>query len=373
MRILTILLLCLSQLACSEEEAQAPKIPEVFVVIASEQPYHPSRTYNAKIQSSSDVDIEAEVSGKLIAVYFKEGDQVKKGVPLFKIDPEPYIAELERTKPDLETAITDLKIKEKYYERGKVLVAEGHISELDFDGLKARKLKAESEVESVQAALDIAQINVDRATIKAPIEGRIGRSIPAIGDLVGPDSGALTTLVGEGDMQVVFQLPERLILRVKSPDSNFSMKNIVVSLVMENGAKYAHTSRIDYFSNRVDPATGTVETRVNIPNPDDLLRPGMFVRALLSLEKPVQSLVIPQAAVQVDQLGSYVFIADSSDKVVRKNIETDDRIGENVVIINGLNTGERVILRGIQRVRPGDTVMVSDFVPGTGASEGKVQ
>lgn len=373
MRIFTLLVLSYFMLACSEQEAPTPKIPEVFVVAASEQLYHPSRTYNARVQSASDVDIKAEVSGKLVAINFEEGNEVKKGDLLFKLDSKPYDAKLSRAKSDFDTAATDLKIAKKNYERGQKIVKEGHISASDFDKLKARKLKAESQLESAQTTVNSALIEVDYTNIKAPIDGRIGRANPAIGDLLGPDYGVLTTLVGQDGMQVVFHLPERLILRLKNPDTNIQVEDIIVSIKMEDGTEYAHTSQLDYFSNRVDSATGTIEARVDIANPDYLLRPGMFVRAILRLEEPVQSLVVPQAAVQVDQLGSYVFVADSNNKVVRKDIETDDRIGENVVVVLGLESGDRVIARGVQQARPGDTVKVFDYVPTTSAGGEEVQ
>jgi len=368
MRVATIICLAIILAACGEQEIPALKKPEVFVILASAQPYQPSRTYNARIQSTSDVDIIAQVSGELLKIQFTEGERVNKSDLLFEVDSKAYDAELARAESELNATITELDIAEKNYRRGKELVDAGSISESDFDKLTAKRRRAESEVESFQARVDSAQINVDYTRIRAPIEGRIGRSVPSIGDLVGPDFGALTTLIGNDDMQAVFQLPERLVLRLKKPGTDISVEDIIASIIMEDDTEYGHSARISYLSNRVDPATGTIEARINIPNPDNLLRPGMFVRTILRLEKPVQSLVVPQAAVQVDQLGSYVFIVDDSDKVVRKNIETDDRIGENVVIIDGLDAGDRVIVRGIQRVRPGDAVMVSDFIPATSAS-----
>jgi len=372
MRIFSLFYLLLLLSACSEKEAPAPTPPEVFVISAIEQDYHPSRTYNARIQSSSDVDMKSQVDGKLIAIHFKEGDKVKKGALLFEIDSKEYETELSSARSKLNAASTALKIAQKNHLRGKELVKAGHISGIDFDKLTAKKLKAEAQFESMKAVVEKAQINVDYTRIKAPIDGRIGRSTLAIGDLVRAESGVLTTLIGNDGMQAVFQLPERLVTRLKKPDTDISVEDIIVSIIMEDGTEYTNAARIDYISNRVDSFTGTIEARVNTPNPDNLLRPGMYVRTILRLEKPVKSLVIPQAAVQADQLGSYVFITEDN-KVVRKNIDTDDRIGENVVVLNGLKTGDRVIVRGIQKARPGDTVKVSDFVPATRSSGEQTQ
>lgn len=373
MRSLVVIILVFGLLACGDKAAQEQQKPEVFVVSAIEQPYKPSRIYSARIESENDVDIMAQVSGKLVNIHFEEGDEVIKGAPLFDIDPEPFEAELAQVKAKLNSAEADFKVSKKNYDRAKGLVKDGHISAIDFDKLTAKKLEAEANLNSVKAMAEAAEVKLNFASIKAPIDGRLARSLFAIGDLVGPDYGPLTTLVGEGDMQVVFHLSEKFLLKVKNPDNDLDIKNISVSLLLEDGSQYDHTADVTYIANRVDPATGTIEARVDMPNPEGLLRPGMFVRAVLSLKTPRKSIVVPQASVQVDQQGSYVLTVDEQNKVVRKNIDTDKRIGENVLVLSGLQLNDRVIVRGIQKVRPGNEVIVSEFIPATGSHDTKAQ
>ena len=166
-------------------------------------------------------------------------------------------------------------------------------------------------------------------------------------------------------MEVVFQVPEQVILSAERGETKASAQDIDVNLLMPDGSNYPYQGSIDYISNRVDPTSGTVEVRAKIPNPDELLRPGLYVQAILSLHQPLQGLMIPQATVQVDQQGSYVLIIDEKDQVKRINIQTGSRFDENVLVESGLDEGAQVIIRGIQKVRPGNAVIATKFVPAT--------
>lgn len=193
----------------------------------------------------------------------------------------------------------------------------------------------------------------------------MGRSIASVGDVVSPGFGTLTTLVGGNDMQAVFQIPERLLTEAAMSDNQPKPSEIEVGLELPNGSEYPYTGNIVYVSNRVDSNTGTVEVRAAMPNPRDLLRPGMFVQAHVRLKQSLSGLMIPQAALQVDQQGTYVFTVNTNNLVLRNNLMTGDRFGENVLVTEGLVAGEKVILRGIQKVRPGSEVQVSDYKPAT--------
>ena len=204
------LLLTLTLAACDKPEDKKEEAPEVFVSIANEQPYRPQQGFNARIESKSDVDITAQVSGKLLAIHFKEGDQISAGDPLFDIDPAPYKAALSRAKAELAKAEANKQSAIKNFERGKKLVADGYISGSEYDTLEARMLETSAAVESAKAALESAQVDLEYTSIKAPQDGRVGRARPAVGDVVSPQSGTLTTLVGQDGMEVVFQLPEKI-------------------------------------------------------------------------------------------------------------------------------------------------------------------
>ena len=241
----------------------------------------------------------------------------------------------------------------------------GYISDSEYDTLKARQQEAEAAEQSARAARESAQVDLSYTHIEAPQAGRVGRSIASVGDVVSPGFGTLTTLVGGNDMQAVFQIPERLLTEAAMSDNQPKPSEIEVGLELPNGSEYPYTGNIVYVSNRVDSNTGTVEVRAAMPNPRDLLRPGMFVQAHVRLKQSLSGLMIPQAALQVDQQGTYVFTVNTNNLVLRNNLMTGDRFGENVLVTEGLVAGEKVILRGIQKVRPGSEVQVSDYKPAT--------
>ncbi len=357
--VIGILLIQLMLPGCEQKAEQSVPAPEVFYVVAANQPYQPQRIFNARIDSKSDVAITAEVTGKLIAIHFKEGDQVVAGAPLFDIDPAPFEAELAKAKAEQSKAQAAAASADKNFARAKTLVKDGYISGSEYDTLEAKKLEADAAVEATKAALGSANVNLKYTKITAPQAGKVGRAVPALGDVVSPGYGPLTTLVGQEGMEVVFQVPEKVVLAAESGASEVSQTDIDVNLLMPDGSEYPYKGTIDYISNRVDPATGTVEVRARIPNPDGLLRPGLYVQAMVRLIQPLQGLMIPQAAVQVDQLGSYVLSIDSSDQVVRNNIQTGPRYSENVLVESGLEAGARVIIRGIQKARPGSAVIAT--------------
>ncbi|MEQ3725729.1 efflux RND transporter periplasmic adaptor subunit [Alcanivorax sp.] len=362
--------LFLALTACDEPPAPEAPPTEVFVVTASEQPYQPGRTFTARMESRSDVNITAQVTGKLVAVHFREGDVVEAGAPLFDIDPAPYKAALSQAKAERDRARANLSEANSNLTRASKLIDKGYISDSEYDTLQSRKQEAQAAAKSAEAALESAQVDLSYTHIAASQAGRVARSVASVGDVVSPSFGTLTTLVGQGNMQAVFQIPERLLTEAATSPDQPELSEIEVGLVMPDGSTYPQTGNIVYVSNRVAINTGTVEVRAAMPNPNDLLRPGMFVQAQVRLKESIQGLMLPQAALQVDQQGTYVFAVNEQDTVIRLNLQTGERIGENVLVDDGLPAGTRVILRGIQKVRPGSVVTATAFKPATQAHEG---
>ena len=215
-------------------------------------------------------------------------------------------------------------------------------------------------------------------TIHAPFTGRIGRSAVSPGDLVGPNSGTLTTLVSIDPIEALFQvseatyiaaLAERLDER-RGPNPE-DLESVEVTLRLANGATYPEVGHIDYFANRIDEVTGTLEARAKIPNPDALLVPGQYVRVVLQDTNLLEGLFMPQTAVQADQQGSFVLLVDSSNTVARRNVELGERFDNMVLVHKGVEAGDRVIVRGLQQVRPGMPVKVR-AMPDGGAESAAV-
>lgn len=358
--LLSLMLVLLS--ACAREEPPAPVV-QVVVDRVVEIPYQPKREYVGRLQARDDVAIQARISGYLMTREFVEGQVVKAGQVLYTIDSSEYDAALARARAELSAALAARSNAERNFRRGSELLPKGAISQAEMDNLTASKLDSDALLESARAQVTSAEVNLGYTTITAPITGRIGRSIVSVGDLVGPNTGDLTTLVSIDPIEALFQVSETTYVATlqgqldKDLDTE-RLRKLEVTLQLANGVVYPEAGHIDYFANRVDADTGTLEARAVIPNPHALLVPGQYVRVILQRTESMKGLFIPQAAVQVDQQGSYVLTVEGDEQVVRHNVDLGDRMGERVMVQGGLQAGDRVMVRGLQLVRPGMSVQV---------------
>jgi len=354
--------------ACAEE-APPPRVVEVVVDEVIAEPYLPKTQYVGRLQARDDVAIKARITGYLLSRDFREGDLVQAGTVLYTIDSSEYTAALARAKADLAAAIANQANAARNFKRGRELLPKGAISQSEMDSLTAKKLEADARIEAARAQVTSAEVNLGFTTMIAPITGRIGRSMVSPGDLVGPTTGNLTTLVSIDPIQALFQVSEdtytaAVSSRMQDGLNADSLRNIEVRLELTNGVIYPEVGKIDYFANRVDISTGTLEARALIPNPHSVLVPGQYVRVILQDTNVVEGVFVPQAAVQADQQGSFVLLVDGSSTVVRRNVELSDRFDDLVLVKKGVEAGDRVIVRGLQQVRPGMPVK-SKLLPPT--------
>ena len=355
---------------CADEQPERP-IVEVVVDKVVLEPYRPQSEYVGRLLARDDVTIEARVSGYLLTRDFREGEVVEAGEILFTIEASEYEADLARAKADLAAALANQANAQRNYNRGKDLLPRGAISQAEMDDLTAKKLDADARIESANAQITSAEVNLGFTTISAPITGRIGRSTASVGDLVGPNYGQLTTLVSIDPIEALFQITEATYVaamgaRMLDTPSPEAISDIEVSLELTNGKIYPQVGKIDYIANRVDESTGTLEARARIPNPAGLLVPGQYVRVLLQDTHLMEALFLPQSAVQADQQGSFVLVVDGSNQVVRHNVELGDRFDHLVLVHKGVKKGDRVIVQGLQQVRPGMPVKIRTM-PDSGA------
>ncbi|PLW68475.1 efflux RND transporter periplasmic adaptor subunit [Pseudohalioglobus lutimaris] len=352
-------------IACSEEAVLPPMI-EVVVDQVVLEPYQPKSEYVGRLQARDDVAIQARVSGYVVSRDFREGQLVEEGDILYRLDASEFDAALAKAKADLAAAQANQANAVRNYSRGRELLPRGAISESEMDDLTAKKLDADARIESAWAQMKSAEVNLSYTTIIAPITGRIGRSIASVGDLVGPNTGNLTTLVSIDPIEALFNVSEAAyVAAMKSrmteePDIS-ALRDVEVTLELTTGMVYPEVGRIDYFSNRVDQETGTLEARAAIPNPHSILVPGQYVKVILQDTNLLEGLFVPQAAVQADQQGSFVLVVDSNSTVQRHNVELDQRIDFMVRVVKGVEEGEQVIVRGLQQVRPGMVVKVREL------------
>ena len=370
---LAVLAAALLLFACSEEPAPQPVVG-VVVDTVRQEPYQPRSVYVGRLVAKDDVTIRAMVSGYLLSREFTEGEQVGSGDVLYRIDPSEYAAALAKARAELSAATANQANAERNYERGQELLPRGAISQVEMDNLTAQKLDADAHIEAARAQVTSAEVNLGFTTIKAPIAGRIGRSQVSPGDLVGPNSGDLTTLVSVDPIEALFQVSEATYIsqisqRVTANPSVADLKGVEVMLELANGVVYPEVGRIDYFGNRIDASTGTMEARARIPNPYGLLVPGQYVRVTLQDTELLEGLFLPLAAVQADQQGTFVLVVGPDSTVSRRNVELGDRFDDLVLVKDGAEDGDRVIVRGLQQVRPGMPVEVTATVNAVGSGD----
>jgi membrane fusion protein (multidrug efflux system) len=364
--VFSVSFLALLLVACAADEPP-PRVVEVVVDEVVLEPYRPKSKYVGRLQAQDDVAIEARVTGYLLSREFAEGELVQARDLLYTIDSSEYQAALARANADLAAAVANQANAVRNYKRGQDLLPKGAISEAEMDDLEARKLDADARIESANAQVTSAEVNLGFTTINAPITGRIGRSKASVGDLVGPNTGSLTTLVSIDPIEALFQISEATYVSAIGRGLGnqldvTSLRRIEVSLELTNGLLYPEVGKIDYFANRIDQSTGTLETRALIPNPHSLLVPGQYVRVILQDTELLEGLFVAQSAVQADQQGSFVLTVDGGSTVVRRNVDLGARNDDKVLVNKGLDKGDRVIVRGLQQVRPGMPVKIKSLL-----------
>ena len=321
------------------------------------QPVAAEFEFVARTRASEDTDIRARITGTIIERNFSEGQAVAKDTLLFRIDPRPYESALKSAEAELSRATSAFNVAERNLARGQDLKPDGYISEAELDKLRDERDRATAAKESAQAAIEQARLNLDFTEIRAPFSGRAGRSNLSIGDLVDPTSGPLVSLVKNDPMLVDFDVNERTLaesMKNNQERARQGLDPIVYTprLRLVSGDFYALPGIIDYANNRVNPSTGTVTITARFPNPDGVLIPGQFGRIFLKRGEPEMRMLIAQSSVLEDMQGRYVYTVNSDNIVVRKNVTLGQRSGANWVVESGLEEGDRVIVNGVQKVRP---------------------
>jgi membrane fusion protein, multidrug efflux system len=346
-------------LCCGSALAQAaPPPPAVSVVQVTSREVTDTANYVGRIVAINKVDIVARVPGFIEERYFTEGQQVKTGDLLFRIEQATYKAALEQQQANVAKAKATEANAVLQLERGKELGRTQNIPQATIDQRAADEGTAHADVMVAQAALEQAKINFDYTEIHSPIDGRIGLANFTVGNLVGPSSGALTTIVSQDPIYVIFQASERDVLEYKHRIAADGDKNghVVVHIKMPDGSIYPLPGLSNFLDILVGNTTDTVAVRAQFPNPQGLLVPGGFVGVTVERGAPKTALVIPQSAVQIDQAGRYVLVVDDAKKVELRRVTTGAEQGADIVVSGGLQKGELIIVEGIQKVRPGQVV-----------------
>ena len=339
-------------------QAQQPGAATVSVIKAEKRPVTESVRFVGRIQAIERVDIRARVTGYLEDVLFKDGDLVKTGTPLYRIEKGPFEAAVEQAKAAKLRAQALLENATLQLQRSEELLKTSATSIAVRDERLATQKAAQGDLTGAEAALKTAEINLAYTDINSPIDGRIGRTAVTRGNVVGPDSGVLTTIVSSNPMYVTFPVSQREFIRIFPPgrDRQTAINNSKVVVQLSNGPVYPHTGKIDFVDVKVDQSTDTVAVRATLPNPDGRLVDGQLVQVSVEGDKPEERIVVPQAALIADQQGIYVFIVEDGKAAIRR-VKVGQTVGGSIVVTEGLNGGELVATTGLQGLRPGLPVL----------------
>lgn len=341
----------------SAQQSTPPAVP-VTTLIAQARPVSRTIDFVGRIEAVERVDVRARVTGYLEAILFKEGETVKEGQPLYRIEPDLFKAAVEQAQGALDGSKASKKLTKVELDRANQLMASSYGTPQKRDQALAADENAAANILTARANLDTAEINLAYTDIKSPITGKIGRTKITKGNVVSPDSGVLTTVVSEDPMYVVFPVSQREFLDVRREGGDVDRSSLEVTIRFSDGSVYGHKGRINFVDVTVDKPTDTVTVRATIPNPGDTLIDGQLVRVNIESGAPQEKIVIPQAALIADQQGTYVFAVEDGKAVVRR-VKLGAEVGANVSIESGLKTGEQVIVEGIQGVKPGAPVLAS--------------
>jgi membrane fusion protein (multidrug efflux system) len=351
--------------ACSSKDdaaPPAPKTPQVSVLKIEPRSAELTVVLPGRTAAYETSEVRPQVNGLIVARLFQEGDTVRAGQPLYRIDAQPYVQQVASARAALARAQASIASSAALQRRYGELVRINAIARQDYENAITSAQQSRADVAAQQATLRNAQIDLARTTIKAPISGRIGRSLVTTGGLATAGQGdALATIQRLDPMYVDVPQSSADLLRLRQQVLSGSLARggsaARVRLRLEDGSIYPQEGRLQFADVSVDPATGTQTIRAVFPNPRSLLLPGMYVRAELVEGVQANALMVPQRAVTRNERGEAVtMVVGRDNKVVQRVLTTDRTIGNDRLVTAGLQAGDRVILEGGQAVRPGATV-----------------
>jgi membrane fusion protein, multidrug efflux system len=349
--------------------AEAPPAPEVDAAAVVRRTITDWQTYSGRMAAVEKVDIRPQVSGTIVSVNFRDGALVKKGDTLFVIDPRPYQAAVDQAAAQLAAATARTGYAQSDWERAQRLIGDNAIAKRDYDEKQNAAREASANLKAAQAALEAAQINLGFTRIVAPVAGRVSRAEITVGNVVsaGASAAPLTTLVSVSPIYAEFDADEQTYLDYISRMKDGSKVPVELGLANESG--YSRRGTIESVDNRLDTASGTIRVRARFDNEDGALVPGLYARIKVSGSAPHPALLVDDAAIGTDQDKKFVYVLDKDNHITYRPVQIGSQQGNLRVILGGLQPGERVVVNGTQRVRPGEAVRVH-VVPMNGDPNG---
>ena len=373
-----LLFLALVCASCNRDNAQAGgpggpgalPPPLVTVTTASVQDVPRYLDEIGKNVAFETVNVMPQVAGIITERHFQDGDNLKKGQLLFVIDPRPYKAQLDAAKASLQQAEAALDLAKIQFERDQELVGTRAIAKQDYDTKKNAVDVVQAQIASAKAAIETAQINLDYCYIHSPIDGRAGARLVDVGNVVQANTTSLLSIQRLDPIYAIFTITEGDLPAVQKQMSRGTLKALVRLPGDTDSA--ARPGKMEFLDNAVQNSTGTVNLRATISNSDRHFWPGQFVNVKLVLETEKGAILVPSQATQISQHGPYVYVVKSDNTAELRPVTLGQRQGDNVVVISGLNAGERVVTAGQLLVRPGGPVHIDTGAPAPGSAPAAV-
>ena len=336
--------------------------PAVGVLEAAKRPITESNEFLGRIEAVNRVAVVARVTAFLDKRLFAEGTEIKTGDLLYRLERGPFEADLKSKQAQVAQLQATLVNAKLTTDRARTLLSGPAGQQSTYDAALANQQSLEAQIQAAQAQVDLSQINLDYTEIHSPIDGRIGRTAVTEGNVVTPSSGTLTTIVSQDPMYVTFPVSVRegLSLRERYATRG-GFKAVVIRIRLTDGRLYDQVGQLNFVNNTIDQGTDTILLRGTIPNPELAsgvreLTDNEFVSVLLEGVQPVEVLAIPRSAVLSDQQGDYVFVLGADNKAEQRRITLGQSTSTVASVTNGLSAGEKVIVEGLQRVRPNQAV-----------------
>lgn len=353
-------LMALSVLAAcgrAPDTALAPQAPKVSVAQVLEQPVNEWDEFTGRLEAPETVLVRPRVSGQIDQVAFTEGALVKKGDLLFQIDPRPFQAEVNRLEAQLQQARANAANSENEASRGERLRSANAISAELADSRNSAALAARAGVAAIQAQLDLARLNLSFTRVTSPISGRVGRAEITAGNLVSADSSLLTRVVSTDKVYAYFDADERAFLKYSQLTRSGSVGTAApVYMGLSNEDGNTHLGQLNFLDNQVNPQTGTIRGRAVFDNRNGEYTPGLYARLKLVGSGVYDAVLIKDEAVGTDLGKKFVLVMDKDNKATYRTVELGPKLEGLRIVRSGLAKGDRIVVNGLQRVRPGSTV-----------------